>query len=373
MSQRPFFSDKGFNTTDGNVSGYNHYVGNANGRIQFTNYYSRISEQVPATGQDFLNLPTVTVTGGGSGLLVATSFTYNDVSYYYANNNDGGTGYAIGDLVKVPGTTFFGGTSPANDLVVQVDSLYPLSTVALDISIVSGTPPTFPEGMYVNNSDTNYWVFKTDGTLQNSGNITSSGNIVANYFIGDGSQLTGISGGGYGNANVADFLTDFGSNVVSTTGNVTASYFSATNSANVLSLTTRSGDSNNSYANPQITMGYAGTADYPSFIHTTHNASTPVDNTIEFWTSDGTQAGTFPANAVLGLTVTNGNIETGNVISNVVITTPVAYSTLTAVAGARAFVNNANLAASGNFGAQVSGGGANTVPVWSDGTNWYIG
>lgn len=55
------------------------------------------------------------------------------------------------------------------------------------------------------------------------------------------------------------------------------------------------------------------------------------------------------------------------------VQTPVALANLTAVAGARAFVNNANLVATGNFGAQISSGGANTVPVWSDGTNWYIG
>ena len=52
---------------------------------------------------------------------------------------------------------------------------------------------------------------------------------------------------------------------------------------------------------------------------------------------------------------------------------PTALANLTAVAGARAFINNGNLVASGNFGAQVGSGGANVVPVWSDGTNWYIG
>ena len=43
------------------------------------------------------------------------------------------------------------------------------------------------------------------------------------------------------------------------------------------------------------------------------------------------------------------------------------------IAGQRAFINDANIAASGNFGATVSGGGANNTPVWSDGVNWYIG
>jgi hypothetical protein len=70
----------------------------------------------------------------------------------------------------------------------------------------------------------------------------------------------------------------------------------------------------------------------------------------------------------------SGNISAGNIITTSrVVTTPVAFSTLTAVTGARAFVNDGNLVAASNFGAQVSGSGANTVPVWSDGTNWYIG
>ena len=43
------------------------------------------------------------------------------------------------------------------------------------------------------------------------------------------------------------------------------------------------------------------------------------------------------------------------------------------IAGQKAFLTDANLAASGNFGANVSGGGSNVVPVWSDGINWYIG
>jgi hypothetical protein len=70
----------------------------------------------------------------------------------------------------------------------------------------------------------------------------------------------------------------------------------------------------------------------------------------------------------------SGNITGGNIVAGSrLVSTPVAFSTLTAVIGARAFVNDGNLIAVGNFGAQVSGSGANTVPVWSDGTNWYIG
>jgi hypothetical protein len=38
--------------------------------------------------------------------------------------------------------------------------------------------------------------------------------------------------------------------------------------------------------------------------------------------------------------------------------------------GARAFVTDASTT---TFDSTVAGGGSNTVPVWSDGTNWKIG
>lgn len=43
------------------------------------------------------------------------------------------------------------------------------------------------------------------------------------------------------------------------------------------------------------------------------------------------------------------------------------------VPGLRAFINDANLVASGNFGATLTGGAGNTVPVYSDGADWRIG
>jgi hypothetical protein len=78
-------------------------------------------------------------------------------------------------------------------------------------------------------------------------------------------------------------------------------------------------------------------------------------------------------NTILDLSNSGNLLAQGTITGSPVITPPVALGTLTAVAGARAFVNDGNLVASGNFGAQVGNGGSNTVPVWSDGSNWYIG
>ena len=53
--------------------------------------------------------------------------------------------------------------------------------------------------------------------------ITAIGNISGAYLIGNGSQITGLPAN-YGNTQVAEFLSNLGSNAVSTTGNVTAAF-----------------------------------------------------------------------------------------------------------------------------------------------------
>jgi hypothetical protein len=61
------------------------------------------------------------------------------------------------------------------------------------------------------------------GNISVSGIVSATGNITGSYFIGNGSALTGISAGSsYGNSNVVTLLAAFGSNSISTTGNITA-------------------------------------------------------------------------------------------------------------------------------------------------------
>jgi hypothetical protein len=69
-------------------------------------------------------------------------------------------------------------------------------------------------------------------------------------------------------------------------------------------------------------------------------------------------------------------IETNfdGVVAQTVQTSPVTFAQLpnaaTAGAGTRAFVTDSNTA---TFAATVAGGGANAVPVYSDGANWKVG
>lgn len=64
----------------------------------------------------------------------------------------------------------------------------------------------------------------------------------------------------------------------------------------------------------------------------------------------------------------------GDVVADTVKTTPVTVANLPAAAtvgqGARAFVTDANAT---TFNSVVAGGGANAVPVFSDGSAWRIG
>jgi len=63
----------------------------------------------------------------------------------------------------------------------------------------------------------------------------------------------------------------------------------------------------------------------------------------------------------------------GAVVCSSVQTTPITFVQLpTAVgnAGARAFITDGSTT---TFAATVAGGGANNVPVYSDGTNWKVG
>ena len=81
----------------------------------------------------------------------------------------------------------------------------------------------------------------------------------------------------------------------------------------ISNLVLRGGDSNDGFYNSiQIVFGYHGTDHYPSFIRTRHFTN-PENNSIDFYTGDGTSNGVFPTNAIHGLSISNGSITTGHV------------------------------------------------------------
>lgn len=62
----------------------------------------------------------------------------------------------------------------------------------------------------------------TAGNVDTGGTVSATGNITGNYILGNGSQLTGLPAT-YSNSDVTTLLAAFGSNTISTTGNITSS------------------------------------------------------------------------------------------------------------------------------------------------------
>jgi hypothetical protein len=80
-------------------------------------------------------------------------------------------------------------------------------------------------------TDSYTWTFDNTGNLTAPGNITTTANIFAGYFIGNGALLTGI-GSSYSNANVANYLASntnltvsVGTGNITTQGNISGNYF----------------------------------------------------------------------------------------------------------------------------------------------------
>ena len=155
-----------------------------------------------------------------------------------------------------------------------------------------------------------------------SNTISTTGNVTAGYFLGNGSLLTGVVSS-YGNAQVAALLSSFGSNTISTTGNITGGNISGTH------LGSGAGLSNITGANVSGTVANAAfattatTATTATFAGTANSvAGANVSGTVAnatFATAAAT-AGTVTTNAqpnitsvgtLTGLTVTN--TITGNI------------------------------------------------------------
>lgn len=127
-------------------------------------------------------------------------------------------------------------------------------------------------------------------TFDNTGNLVLPSNTFAvNYANGTAVTL----GGTYGNAQVANFLGNLGSNAVSTTGNVTA---------------------NNFIGNIQLTGNIQGTSANVELVAGSYT-----------WTFDNTGVATFPGNVSVTGNVITPNLPAfrvyGNGVTNVSITT----------------------------------------------------
>lgn len=97
----------------------------------------------------FTNVPVVSVSGSGSGAFISGTIYQNGVSYDYSNRLivvtvlNPGTGYAVGDQLKVTGNLIARGTNfgntPTHDLTFDVDAIAALALGGTNIEPISLT------------------------------------------------------------------------------------------------------------------------------------------------------------------------------------------------------------------------------------------
>jgi len=155
------------------------------------------------------------------------------IGHSAGNNNQGFGAVAIGAYA---GNNFQG----ANSIAIGAYAGYP--TVANNSIIINGLDVPFAAtnaGLYIapirNITLSNISVLQynsVDSEIVASNSLALSGNVSANYFIGNGSQLTGISAGNvvgaYGNSNVAAYMPTYNGalgsvSTVTATGNIVGS------------------------------------------------------------------------------------------------------------------------------------------------------
>jgi len=149
-----------------------------------------------------------TLSLGTSDLRWNSVYTQNlDVGGNVSFNN-----VTVGGNLTVQGNIIQVGNIVTETLTIQLGNAAVTANSANGAGITVGANDNIATLLY--NSSSNVWT-------TNIG-ITASGNVAGTYFIGNGSQLTGISS--YSNTNATSLLAAFGSNSISTTGNIAAGY-----------------------------------------------------------------------------------------------------------------------------------------------------
>ena len=358
----------------------------------------------------------VTITGGTNGQVLTTNGS-NVLSWTtvaggsYSNSNVAAylptyTGNVGGNVVTA--NLFSGNGSSLTNLPITED------TTGVDKFVLISDGNLKYSGSVMITPDTGNIV--TLGKI-NSGNIIANGNVTANYFIGNGSSLNSIAGanvsGFVPNANIANTAFSIaGANVTGTVGNANLSqYLNVSDVNNNFSyhvvLSAGSGDKslhidaddnlqynpadgtltatrvdatyfvgNLNFANGYLASNLVGSAS--NIVNGNSNVSISTANgnitlsavgTANVLVITGTGANITGTANVSG-TANVGDLNAVGIVKTGVFATANIPAAAIAGAGARAFVTDATLA---TFGSAYVGGAANAVPVWSDGTGWFIG
>lgn len=191
-------------STTGNITAAE-FFGNIAGDKVIGNVANAVYAESAGTA---VSVPAGNITGLAN---VATTGNYSDLS---------GTPTNVSSFTNDAGYIT---TATAN--VISVNG----QTGVVSLTIPTATSNLINDSGFITtaNIPTNVSAFTNDAgyiTANVTGSISATGNITGNYFIGNGSQLTGLPAS-YTDSNVTTLLSNLGSNSISTTGNITADNF----------------------------------------------------------------------------------------------------------------------------------------------------
>jgi hypothetical protein len=202
-------------------------LGNTNANLaNIASNVTTLQGQVYANANVAAYLPTYTGNLAGNNLVLTGSANVTGNLNVLGNVNYNN----VQDLVVGDPIIIVGSNNTSNLVDLGLTGLFDNGTAQYTGLVRDHTDSTWKlfsnvttlPGATVNFANAVYDQFKV-------GNISSTGNVTAGFFIGDGSQLINLPLGGYSNANVANYLASFGSNTISTTGNITAGNYIGTN------------------------------------------------------------------------------------------------------------------------------------------------
>jgi hypothetical protein len=193
--------------------------------VDSSNNFRVFSQNATGVSNVVLNLDSATQ--------VAT-FTGNVSGNYFIGNGSQLTGIVA--TASPAGNTnevqFNGGgfTAASANFTFNGTSATVVGNITGNYFIGNGSQLTGLPAGYANADVAAYLPTYTGNLASLQGNVTTTANVTGNYFIGNGSQLTGLPAG-YANADVAAYLPTYTGNlasltgVVTTTANITGNYF----------------------------------------------------------------------------------------------------------------------------------------------------